>query len=91
MKRAPTILVGDCVKRNEITREDVVNLAKAMFDGRRELPVGERGTSVVLKDFDSLTKHLQECLVTILLTSPAISARPDDAALDELEVEAQGI
>jgi hypothetical protein len=72
MKTPDRPLVGDCVRTGLVRREDVVALARAIFDGQRTLPLGATGCEVILRGHDGLTKHLQECIVTILLTSSAV-------------------
>jgi hypothetical protein len=82
MKARKAPLVGDLIRAGLITREDVVRLVGQLFDGKRTLPVGSGGCQVVLRRHDGLTKHLQECLTTILLTSDAVSP---------VEVEAEAL
>lgn len=73
MKGSKLVTVGDFVKDGKITREDVVALAKQIFDGRRELPVGGKDCRIILRPYGGLSKHLQECVMTMLLTSEGVA------------------
>lgn len=79
-KAPKTPLVGDLIRSGLITREDVLDLVGQIFDGRRTLPVGKGGCQIVLQRHGGLTKHLQECLTTVLLTSPGLA--PAGSAID---------
>ncbi len=73
MKDRKPVTVGNLVRDGKITREDVVALAKQIFDGRRELPVGAKDCRIILRPYEGLSKHLQECVMTMLLTSDGMA------------------
>ena len=83
MARSTQYLVGDYIRAGEITRDDVVRLVETMFNGERTLPVGSKGHHVILKKFDGLTRHLQECLTTIILTSHGVAPEGSAAAITD--------
>jgi hypothetical protein len=62
-------LVGDHIKQGTITRDQVVKLAEALFDGKRELPVGP--LKIVTPDLKKVTPHIREMILTALLTAEA--------------------
>jgi len=64
-------LVGDLVKSGTVKRTQVVKLAEALFDGKRELPLGG-GVKVRSPDLTKVTPHIREMLITALLTSEVI-------------------
>ena len=82
MKARKPLLVGDMIRAGLITRDDVLALVGQIFDGQRVLPVGSGDCKVVLRKHSDLTRHLQECLTTVLLTSEAIP--PAGAAVEAI-------
>jgi len=68
---AATITIGNLVKAGTVSRDDVVALARTMFDGRRE-PL-TNGVEIVIPKFDTLTTHAREIIITALLTAAAIT------------------
>lgn len=95
MKAPKPLLVGDMIRAGLITRDDVLALVGQIFDGKRVLPVGSGECKVRLRKHAGLTRHLQECVTTILLTSEgippagtAVEAIPEAEAAADAEIAA---
>lgn len=65
------MIVGDLIRAGKVQRDQVVRLAEALFDGKRELPLGN-GVKVKAPDLKQTTPHIREMILTALLTAEVV-------------------
>jgi hypothetical protein len=59
------------VKAGTVKRDQVVKLAEGLFDGKRELPLGN-GVKIKAPDLKAMTPHIREMIITALLTAEVV-------------------